>query len=262
MEVREGAVWGQAEWTPRGEESLRTKAYRYLSPAFIHNKLGGILKIVSGALTNRPALDLPALAHESADTETDPAQGDTPPANMEETMDPKLLSLLGLTEDATKEQVLEAVAKLKETGDQAVANLDEAKAELETARSQSQSLDKFVPRADYDKALARAETAEKRIAEDTKAALDKEIEVQIDAALKAGKITPATVDYHKELCSQDGGLDRFKKFVEAAPVIAADSNLDDRPKPNDSEPKASDDALAIASHCGLTKEQYLAALED
>ena len=39
---------------------------------------------------------------------------------------------------------------------------------------------------------------------------------EIEAALGAGKITPATVEYHKASCRQDGGLERFRDFVKAA----------------------------------------------
>jgi hypothetical protein len=56
--------------------------------------------------------------------------------------------------------------------------------------------------------------------------LETAINTEIDTALKAGKITPATVDYHKAQCRTEGGLERFKQFVAATPVIGGDTNLD------------------------------------
>jgi len=173
--------------------------------------------------------------------------------SLEENMDPKLLALLGLAADATLEQVIAACSTLKDAGEKAVA-------ELATARSQQQSLDKFVPRADYNTALARAEKAEKSIAEESAKTLAAAVDAEIDVALKAGKITPATVEYHKALCSVAGGLERFKTFVAAAPVVAADSDLDGKPAPNADKKTLSEEQLAVARNCGLTGEQYLAAL--
>lgn len=46
-----------------------------------------------------------------------------------------------------------------------------------------------------------------------------------------GKITPATVDYHRAQCSQEGGLERFAAFVAAAPAIGDPSGLDGKQAP-------------------------------
>lgn len=60
--VRGGTIFAKFDWTTAGAALLREGAYRYLSPAFhTDSKTGEILKIVSVALTNRPALMLPAL---------------------------------------------------------------------------------------------------------------------------------------------------------------------------------------------------------
>ena len=130
-----------------------------------------------------------------------------------------LLKALGLPETATIEQALNAIGALK--------------TDLATAlnRAETPSLDKFVPRADYDTVVARANNAEQKLAEQKKAELETAINAEIDAALKAGKITPATKDYHVATCREAGGLDRFKAFVAAAPVIAATSDLDGKKPP-------------------------------
>ena len=264
LEVRNGTeIWGQVEWTPRGAESLRTKEYRYLSPAFIHDKAKKIVELISAALTNRPALDLPALAHST------PAE----PAKLEEDMDPKLLALLGLKEDATPEQVLEAVTELKKKGEDPIAELEaaqtelaETKDELATARTEltnarnaNPALDKFVPRADFDAATARAKTAEAKVAEIEANARKTEVDAEIKSALEAGKITPATEGYYREQCMQDGGLEKFKAFCADAPVIAPDTDLDKKkpPKSDTDNSKVTDEQREIYRRCGLTEEQFL-----
>ncbi|MCY4584901.1 MAG: hypothetical protein OXB98_02570 [Bryobacterales bacterium] len=223
LEVREGALWGRVEWTDRGREAVASREYRYLSPVFLHSKEragtknnnspGRILRILSAGLTNSPNLALQALNHEG--------QGDR------NTMDiKKILGALGLAEDAAVEQAVTAIDTLKQDRDSAE----------ERARNiaGSPSLEKFVPRADYDAALElakeKATNAEAKLAEHEAQALDKEIDAEIAKALEAGKITPATADYHRAQCRADGegksGLERFKEYVEAVPEVAGDSGLD------------------------------------
>lgn len=197
-----GSVWGKAEWTPKGREMVANKEYRYLSPVLIYERASGrIVGISSVGLTNKPNLFLNALNREESNQK-------------EENMDKELLAALGLPETATMAQALNAIATLK--------------SDLATARNRTEtpSLDKYVPRADYDAAVGKATNAEQKLRERDAADLEKGINTEIDAALKAGKITPATAEYHKAQCRQEGGLERFKQFVAAAPVVVADAGLD------------------------------------
>ena len=171
----------------------------------------------------------------------------------EKIVDKKLLELLGLKEDATIELVLSAIAALK-------TDKEKQAAELATARAVVPALDKFVPRAEFDVAIARAQDAEKKIEEGKKADLEKTIGLELDNALKAGKITPATVEYHKAQCSLEGGLERFKAYCNVAPVIAPDSNLDDKPKPTGDDAKLTDLDFEIAAKCGISKEKLIASV--
>jgi phage I-like protein len=199
-EVRAGgAVWGKVSWTPRGQEAVANREYRYLSPVLIYEKATGRVKSLSSiGLVNKPNLFNRALNSQ---------QGET-------IMWKQLLALLALAETATEEQAMNAVKKLQ--GD------------LQTAlnRAETPSLDKFVPRADYDAAVSRAANAEQKIKAQEAATLETAINAEVDAALKAGKITPATKGFYVAMCRQDGGLDQFRKFVEAAPVVGDPSGLD------------------------------------
>lgn len=244
LEVRDGAVWGQAEWTPRGAMSITSREYRYMSPAFLHHA-GEVGQLVSAALTNRPALHLPALASTHGD----------------HAMDKELLKLLGLPENASAEDIRKAVEALKSQGKTLEGELANARSELATARAAKPDLEKFVPRADYELAITRAQKAEGTIKELTDKALASRVDAAIDAAVKAGKVAPTSVDFYKASCSTEEGLQKFNAFIEKAPVIAPDSNLDDKKPPQGggaSEEFTADDAV-IAANCGLTKEQYLEA---
>lgn len=209
LQLRDGgSIWGRVEWTPKGIESIANREYRYLSPVFRYEiDSRRIFRFTSCGLTNQPNLFLNAL--NSANQQED------------ETMTlAELLAALGLSATATFQDALNRIGQIK--------------ADYATALNQAQNppLDQFVPRADYDTALNRATTAEQHLANQKKVELETAINAEIDAALKAGKITPATKDYHIAQCRMDGGLDRFKEFVKAAPVIGDGSGLGEK-KPGD-----------------------------
>jgi phage I-like protein len=68
LELRNGALCGMVDWTPRGAAQVKDKAYRFLSPVFDYSEAGNrIVRLVSAALTNRPNLRLPALNSEDAE---------------------------------------------------------------------------------------------------------------------------------------------------------------------------------------------------
>jgi len=206
LQQREGEIWGKAEWTEQGKQLVGDRAYRYLSPVIIYEKDGGtIVGITSVAVTNQPNLKLSALNQQQGGGQL----------TKEDSMLKALLAALALSENATEAEALAKIGSLKDN--------------LATAnnRAENPSLEKFVPRADYDSALAKANNAEQKLAEVKKTELDKEINSAIEQALKDGKITPATSDYHKAQCSQEGGLERFVAYCAAAPVIGADSGLND-----------------------------------
>jgi phage I-like protein len=206
LEVRDGQIWGRVEWNAAGRQLVGEKEYRYLSPVILYNPKSGVIAgLTSVALTNQPNFRLPALNSE---------QGDHLPKEEDSMFLKALLAALGLPAETT-----EAVA---------LAKVGTLKAELATAQNSAQNpgLDKFVPRADFDAAIAKASNAEAKLIQIEKDRLDADVDTAINAALKEGKITPATVDYHKAQCRQEGGLALFKAYCAAAPVIAGDSNLD------------------------------------
>lgn len=205
QERGDGSVWGRVEWNPLGRDLVGGKQYRYLSPVILYQKDSGLIAgLTSVALTNRPNLNLQALNHQIGSTEHP----------KENSMLKALLAALGLPEDATAEQALAKITTLKT--DLATA----------TNHASSPSLEKFVPRADYDAALGRANNAEQQMTAIKKEQQETAVNAAIETALAEGKITPATADYHKAQCAQEGGLQRFVDFCKAAPVIGDPSGLD------------------------------------
>jgi phage I-like protein len=233
LEVRAGEIWGRTEWTGDGKALVANRAYRYLSPVIIYDRASGdIVGITSVGLTNQPNLVLPALNSDN---------GGDPPPHTEDTMLKALLAALGLPEDADQET---ALAKIKELKSEMAAAAN---------RAEAPSLEKFVPRADYDAALARATNAEQAMKGIRQEQLEASITMEIEKALQEGKITPATVEYHKAQCRQEGGLERFAEFVKAAPAIGGASGLDGR-QPKDQSTALNSEQAAIAAMFGNSAE--------
>jgi phage I-like protein len=197
LSINQGELVADVTWNERGGEQVTKREYRYISPVFDYdNTTRRIVRLVSAGLTNLANLHLPALNQEE-----DPMKLST-----------AIVAALGIAADATEEAAVAAIAQLK-----TAAN-----------REQSPKLDQYVPRADYDTLLTRATNAENSLAERDKTAHQAAVDAAISGALKDGKITPATESYHRASCSDQAGLERFRAFVGAAPVVADDTDLDKR----------------------------------
>jgi len=226
LQNRGGQIWGRVEWTEAGRNAVESKSYRYVSPVIVFERASKrVVALTSVGLTNRPNLFLQAL------------NGQEDRMTLEE-----LLAALGLPKGTTFEVALAHIGKLK--GDLATA----------TNAAASPPLDKFVPRADFDAALARATNAETSLADLNRQAKDKDITAAIDKALAEGKITPATVEYHKAQCALDGGLERFAEYCKAAPVIGDPSTMDKK-RPGEGAP-IDDVQRAVNAMMGIDDETF------
>ena len=84
--------------------------------------------------------------------------------------------------------------------------------------------------------------------------IQSDLQTALNQALEAGKITPATVEYHRAQCQAEGGLERFKAYVEQAPVIAGKSGLDGRQPETAHNRTENDDAAKIRRMFGHSEE--------
>jgi phage I-like protein len=235
MQARDGALWARVEWTDDGAEQLRSRSYRYYSPAFLLDESGGIVGVPSVGLTNRPNLRVPALHRDGADT--DPASIPGDPSAMLPTA---LCTALGIPETATEPEACAAVDALK--ADRATA----------LHRAQTPDLALYVPRADYDAVLHRLREQEERAAAAAAAELSRQIEDLIAQGLTAARITPATVDYHRAAAAAPGGLERLQAFVDAAPAVLSPETRTGQPPAGTTALNA--DARAIMAAFGNTPE--------
>jgi len=239
MEIRDGALWGRSEWTPRAETQVVNKEYRFLSPVFDYDpETLRIKRMVTAALTNTPNLHLQALNHEE------------PTMTRTAVLTAAITGALCLPADATDDTVAQAINSLKKDKDDATA-LNAEKVP---------SLDRYVPRADYNKLEERAINAENALKDHDKKAHNDAVDAAIKGALEIGKITPATEDYYRAECSDADGLERFRKFVSVAPAVGDPTKLDGR------NPAATATALnaeqkEAARLLGIPEADYLKTLQ-
>lgn len=229
LEARNSALWGKVDWLDAGREAVASRAYRYASPVFNFGRATkAVSKVLSVGLTNQPNFQLTALNREGAQEDC--------------TMDKDALEALGLKEGASDSDILTAINKLKS---------DEQEARN---RAETPDTSKFVPKADYDLAMNRIRSfegeAEKRA--------NAEITAAVDAAVEAGKIAPSSRDYHTAACRSEGGLANFQAMVEASPVIAAKTDLDNR-DPDKGATALSSEEIAACRALGMSETEFAKA---
>lgn len=236
LEMRDGALWGHVEWTPRGQQQVLNREYRFLSPVFDYDPDSlRIHRLVSAGLSNKPNLSLTALNQEGdvvalASQETDPVK-----------ISPELAAALGLSDGADDAAAVAAVNALKSRT---------------ATNSEQPSLERFVPRADYEQMSTRATNAEQALAVERQEQLTTAINTEIEAAVEAGKIAPASADFYRATCTEEGGLERFREFVKSAPVIAPESGLDGR-KPASSATALNAEEQQVAELLGISHDDFI-----
>lgn len=244
MQTRHGGeIWAKVEWTPQGQDLVRNRTFRGLSPVFRVSRESAeaflddpqknameVEQILSVALTNRPNLRLKSL--NSRGQQINPTER-KPNMDLE-----KLLLALGLNAEASEADVMSAIASLRQ---RPAINLDD-----------------YVPRADFDQLNTQVKEVLAAKEADAAKAFNVEVDRAITDALKAGKISPASESYHRETCSDAKGLERFRKYVETvAPVVklnAEEANKDD----NAPDPTVQANDAEAARRAGLTLDEYLA----
>ncbi|MCY3623394.1 MAG: hypothetical protein OXH68_17010 [Gammaproteobacteria bacterium] len=241
-----GAIRARVEWTAHAAARIRAREYRYLSPTFLFDAETGRVRAVTGAaLTNTPALDLPALAR-ARDGEPE----------MNEALK-ALLAVFGLDDNAAADAVESAAAearpalaayrKLKERADAEGTTVDElATAAARTIPDPAQ----YVPRAQLDTALARVVELESTTTDEALAAA-------VGGAIRDGKLPPSQRKWATAYAREN--LDGFRAFVAGAPVLIRPGR-DGRGAPGDggrpSTHGLTEAELAVCRAVGVSPEKY------
>lgn len=225
-------------WTEKAILHIRAGEYRYLSPVFAYDSDGRVLALGPAALTNNPGLDgltdlstaaMAAYFHQ------------------EESPMKELLKALGLAETATEADALAALTALRSQHQAAltaaampdmskyvgIATLQGVQAELSATRSELTALQ-----------------AERQATE---------VDKVVTAALAAGKLTPATEAWARDLGKAN--LAALNAFISAASVVVKPGETQTggtAPVGVGSTSHSTAADLAVMTAMGLTAEQFAA----
>lgn len=276
LQVRDDGIWGRVEWTASARASIEAGEYRYLSPVIPHRKDGSIILILNAALTNTPALDLTAAA---ASARFAPEEG----SDMEKT-----LAALGLAKGSGEDAVLTAVNAMLANSSAlasaagitgAVAKHDDVLAAITALTAERKRFAEAVglgadAKADDVVAALTAKASPDptkwvpiavltELRNEVKALKEGDAEAKasevVEAAMKAGQITPAQKDWALSYAKQD--LAAFSKFVEGAPTLTA-SQLRTQKRQGGEAGELDDAQLATCKALGLDPKTYAATLAE
>ena len=222
LKLEDGVIKAVVDWTAKGAVYLKNKEYRYLSPVVnVRKKDKRAVGLHSLALTNTPAIvGQPAIVNKDNDNN----EG----GNDSMEFLKKLAEALGLGEDATEEQVMEALKacvsenkSLKEgqqppaaaenvVANKAVCELLGLKEDARTEDVTTKIMELKSGKIDGIDVMAELKALKAQSAE---AAAD----TAVTLALKAGKITPAQKEWAKGYALADAK--GFAAFIEKAPQV-------------------------------------------
>lgn len=259
----EDAIIAKVEWTAKAAEYLKNKEYRYLSPVVLVRKRDQkATAIHSVALTNTPAIDGMFALVNSLDIE-DISEG----GNI---MDLKeLAKALGLPETATEEEIKKAVEDAAKAAER-LKEMEEKKPEDKPGEGgKPQEVAEVVANSTILSMLGLKEGAKtedvaasimalKTGTPDTQAELlalkqrmqERDVDEEVQKALKAGKITAAQSGWAKSYALKD--MDGFKGFVEKAPVVVPPGKLELKDAP--AAPGSDEVDVAILKNMGVSME--------
>ena len=255
--VRDGAVWGEVEWTAKAKAHIEAREYRFISPVFRHHRqTRAVTRIEGAALVNDPALHMRAIAGatsggfpavtgatgaagatgaglETEDDKENPMTQDKDKGSLntgkrsDAVQDTAALAAaLGLKADADEASILAAV-KTAAKGATALAGV--AKTLAKTLGLDEDADGSAIAAAaaaaaggdgpDPKQWVPRAEfdRAAKRLETVETERADERAATAVSEATAAGKIAPAQGDWALAYASKDP--EGFADYVKAAPAI-------------------------------------------
>ena len=254
LRVDGATIQGRVEWTENAAARLRAKEYRYLSPVFLFDeRTRAVTYLVGAGLTNNPALDLPALAT------AQPTDDEKPPMNEEQLK--ALREALGLAADADVPAILAAVAvaaaatgSLAQVAEKVGLAKDATGEAILAAAHKAPEGGEFVPRAEFDRVAGQLATLQTESTEG-------KAKAAVDAAVEAGKVSPATREWALAYATSDP--EGFGKFVAAAPAIVTPGAAAPGGAPGgDPDAALTSDELAVCRAMGIKPEDFKASRKD
>lgn len=247
-------LFADVRWTPQATQEIKDGVYRYLSPLFLTDGSGMVIKVLNAALTNRPALhnlqEVVAMSNQFAKFLT-PKEEENPP------MKSLLIKLFALSENATDEQITEKLTALSAAkGDSPVA-LSDVYAELAKEKSQVVALSAKVNNPDPAKfvALSDLQAVQTELNGLKQQINDKERDALIQTALSDGRLLPAQKAWAESL-----GKTNLQALSDYLGTVTPNPALGGQPQagnpPTEQKVALSAGEVAAAMSLGLTAEEF------
>lgn len=241
-------IYAVVEWTEKAKEYLKNKEYRYLSPVILKRKEDGkAVQLHSIGLTNTPAIDeMTAIVNKLSKEGTKKYENND--SDKEEGVK-EIAQMLGLPDDSTTEQVVEAIQILNANamnGKQpTVACKDILDVlELKDDATAAEAKEKITALKNHAGYVSMEEFLELK-----KSINQKESGSLVQLALSEGKVTPAMKDWAEQIALKDP--DGFKEFLENAPVMICFKEINYK---KDEQPKDLNPEISINKMLGISSE--------
>lgn len=236
MEERENGIWGRVDWTSRGTELLSDRAYWGVSPVIEYS--GGVVRAIArAALTN------------------DPSVANLTPLSTKETdmFLSKVAKLLGLSEDASEEDVLAALEKAQapdEVPNEALSTIGSAlgiEGEVSLTAILATASGLRSASTDQGQALAALQTEVTALRDGNK---KRDAEAFVDQAIRDKRVgVKASRENYVALHMENP--QRARELVAALPTLGASPTSIEPPKPADGQAALSTEQRQIADLIGV-----------
>lgn len=202
-------LWATSiRWTPKADEYIKNREYRYLSPWVWVDESGVVVEYINGALTNLPATrNMDALI--AASKRLDPPGAGEGKDTMS-TDNARLMTILGLRPDASVDAAVEAVEPLRKSHEtmQALSRI------LPEGKDPVGTITAWRDRA------SKADELQATLAKQERDQADAKVKQLLDQGVKDGKLTPASRDgLVKALSTEDGHIEpgRVEAYLATVP---------------------------------------------
>ncbi|MCT8542739.1 phage protease [Glaesserella parasuis] len=249
-------LFADVRWTSKAVAEIKDGVYRYISPLFLADASGTVIKVLNAALTNRPAL------HNLAEAVAMSAQFShfLEPNEDKTKMKELLIKLFGLSAQATDDEITTKLTALSAAkGDSSVA-LSDVYAELAKEQGQVVALTAKVNNPDPAKfvALSDLQAVQTELNQIKQQMNDKERDALIQTALSDGRLLPAQKAWAEKLGKENlVALSDYLATVSPNPALAGTQSGGKDPNEQAQQVALSAAEMAGAKALGLTPEEYI-----
>ena len=261
LEARDDGVYAHVEWSAPGAALMSERAYRFISPVFVHDRAGNVTALLRASLTNTPNLHGMAALH-----------------TQESDMDllARLRQLLGLAADADEAAVVAKVTALNkgEDSEKSAAALQAALAPIAMAAGLKDAADATAIAAAVTTLVAGTSVAESETikalqselgavttrlnALQSSAATDKAT-AYVDGEIARGRVGVKPLrDHYITMHAADPA--RVEKEIGALPLLGASGALQVSPEPKDGQISLNAEQKNAARVLGISEAEYAKTL--